>query len=142
ENSAHDPEGLEEERRLMYVAITRARECLYLSFAQERMLHGQTRYSVRSRFLGEIPPQLLAWLTPALGTRGYAAFDARPAPARAPAAAAGGGFRIGQEVLHAKFGSGVIVAAEGSGSDARVQVNFGRNGTKWLALAIAKLDRV
>jgi len=64
ENSAIDPDGLEEERRLMYVAITRAKERLYLSFAQSRMLHGQTRYNVRSRFFDELPQATLKWLTP------------------------------------------------------------------------------
>ncbi|MEX3957854.1 UvrD-helicase domain-containing protein [Trinickia sp. EG282A] len=64
ENSAIEPEGLEEERRLMYVAITRAKERLYLSFAQSRMLHGQTRYNIRSRFFDELPQETLKWLTP------------------------------------------------------------------------------
>ncbi|MCP3719483.1 UvrD-helicase domain-containing protein [Paraburkholderia sp. CNPSo 3281] len=64
ENSAMEADGLEEERRLMYVAITRAKERLYISFAQSRLLHGQTRYNVRSRFFDELPQESLKWLTP------------------------------------------------------------------------------
>jgi len=67
ENSILEPAGLEEERRLMYVAITRARERLYMSFSQTRMLHGQTRYHMRSRFLTEVPEESLKWLTPKMG---------------------------------------------------------------------------
>ncbi len=139
--------GLEEERRLMYVAVTRARQRLYLSFAQTRMLHGQTRYNLRSRFLEEIPGHLLKWLTPPARGVAEPAFGRRyhePAAAPPPRAAqrrddGSGGLRIGQSVNHPKFGQGIIVSAEGSGADARVQVNFGREGMKWLALAYAKL---
>jgi len=154
ENSVREDKGLEEERRLMYVAVTRARKRLYLSHAQTRMLHGQTRYNLPSRFFDEIPEGLLKWLTPRMA-RGHAAVSpgltfsaprrggrAEPAPAaamRRTAAQETGGFRIGQNVQHAKFGQGVIVNAEGTGSDARVQVNFGREGVKWLALSVAKL---
>ncbi|NJD26539.1 MAG: DNA helicase II [Betaproteobacteria bacterium] len=131
-------EGLEEERRLMYVALTRARERLYLSCAQTRMLHGQTRYCLPSSFLDEIPEALLLRL------------NVKTAPALSFAGARGGyglepvtgGLRIGQNVEHAKFGLGVIVAAEGRGGDARVQVNFGAAGVKWLALEYAKLTPV
>ena len=177
ENSVREDKGLEEERRLMYVAVTRARKRLYLSHAQTRMLHGQTRYNLPSRFFDEIPEGLMKWLTPKLA-RGYGAVSAglttrlreqaaefgeagmvgrpqggtfpsprrpawaEPAPAavqRRMAEKETGGFRIGQSVSHAKFGQGVIVNAEGAGSDARVQVNFGREGVKWLALSVAKL---
>ena len=136
ENSVNQGrEGLEEERRLMYVAVTRARQRLYVSCAQTRMLHGQTRYCVPSAFLDEIPAKLLLQLNkkaapastaPAFGG-GYAA---EPAV---------GGLRMGQTVEHAKFGVGVIVSTEGRGADARVQVNFGGSGMKWLALEYAKL---
>ncbi len=174
ENSMAEPEGLEEERRLMYVAITRARQRLYLSFSQTRMLHGQTRYSVRSRFLDELPPALLKWLTPralpavsagyregwggaweGFGRQG-AAGGGRLTGARAGDADIGRlsgaeqraaqkfdrgtAFRVGQGVAHARFGEGVIVGIEGSGDDARVQVNFGREGLKWLALSVARLE--
>ena len=157
ENSVREDKGLEEERRLMYVAVTRARKRLYISHAQTRMLHGQTRYNLPSRFFDEIPAELLKWLTPKLA-RGPAAVPGRPtfaaprrpawaepAPAavvRRSAAQETGGFRIGQNVAHAKFGQGIIVNAEGAGSDARVQVNFGREGVKWLALSVAKLTAV
>ncbi|MDI3513477.1 MAG: ATP-dependent helicase UvrD/PcrA [Rhodocyclaceae bacterium] len=155
ENSILETDGLEEERRLMYVAVTRARERLYLSFAQSRMLHGQTRYNLRSRFLEEVPAELTKWLTPpnprsaaggAMGGMGGGYFKPSPATAqvqRAPRptfATLPNGLRIGQAVSHAKFGQGVIVAAEGSGSDAKVQINFGPAGVKWLLLAVAKLD--
>ncbi len=154
ENSILESEGLEEERRLMYVAVTRARERLYLSFAQSRMLHGQTRYNLRSRFLEEVPEGLIKWLTPpnprtaaggATGGMGGGYFkpSATPQVQRAPRPAFAqlpNGLRIGQSVAHAKFGQGVIVAAEGSGSDAKVQINFGAAGVKWLLLAVAKLD--
>ena len=150
ENSLLEDKGLEEERRLMYVAVTRARQRLYLCFAQTRMLHGQTRYNLASRFLEEIPDSLLKWLTPRAGHTGYTVTDAATvAYAATPAFTAaprrgesqrGGGFRIGQSVVHAKFGLGVIVNAEGGGSDARVQVNFGAAGMKWLALSVAKLE--
>jgi DNA helicase-2/ATP-dependent DNA helicase PcrA len=168
ENSANEPSGLEEERRLMYVAMTRARQRLYLSFAQTRLLHGQTRYHLRSRFIDELPEGALKWLTPRNGLRatregwggawesggnawrnkgtqqaaqqgaagvwsgGYSS-DGRTAASGAP-------FRIGQTLKHAKFGEGVVVAYEGTGSDARVQINFGAAGLKWLALAVAKLE--
>ncbi|MBS0543802.1 MAG: exodeoxyribonuclease V subunit gamma [Proteobacteria bacterium] len=154
ENSILETDGLEEERRLMYVAVTRARERLYLSFAQSRMLHGQTRYNLRSRFLEEIPSELTKWLTPpnprsaaggAMGGMGGGYFKPSTAPAvqRAPRPAFAqlpNGLRIGQSVSHAKFGQGVIVAAEGSGADAKVQINFGPAGVKWLLLAVAKLE--
>ncbi len=157
ENSILETDGLEEERRLMYVAVTRARERLYLSFAQSRMLHGQTRYNLRSRFLEEVPSGLTKWLTPpnpraaaggAMGGMGGGYFKPSPAAAqvqRAPRPAFAtlpNGLRIGQSVSHAKFGQGVIVAAEGSGADAKVQINFGPAGVKWLLLGVAKLDPV
>ena len=142
ENSMNEDKGLEEERRLMYVAVTRARQRLYLSFAQTRMLHGQTRYNLPSRFLDEVPEELVKWLTPRAGRGGFAAPSAptfNTAPRRSEASG-GSGFRIGQSVMHAKFGLGVIVNAEGGGTDARVQVNFGAAGMKWLALSVAKLE--
>ncbi len=161
EQSVAARDGLEEERRLAYVAITRARERLYLSFAQTRMLHGQTRYNLPSRFFDEIPQALQKWLTPRLAERraqqqaanafgtwsrargpGAGARDASRSKAFGgePGAGSAGGFRVGQSVQHPKFGSGVIVDAEGQGNDARVQVNFGRQGVKWLAVAVAKLQ--
>ena len=159
ENSMSDHDGLEEERRLMYVAITRARRRLYLSFSQTRMLHGQTRYHIKSRFFDELPEEHLKWLTPK--TQGFGSGYAReyqsawargsglgsivgagrvePAPALVPKAAPSHGLRSGQGVFHNKFGEGVVITLEGSGDDARAQVNFGRHGMKWLQLSIAKL---
>ncbi|MDN7867410.1 3'-5' exonuclease [Burkholderia multivorans] len=169
ENSVLESDGLEEERRLMYVAITRAKERLYLSFAQSRMLHGQTRYNVRSRFFDELPQHVLKWLTPKVeaGARWGGRSDnpgwgrdwfARPGAGReqyvdaavsAPLPAfadqqraADVGFRVGQQVFHTKFGEGTVTALEGSGADAKAQVKFKRHGEKWLALAVAKLQAV
>jgi DNA helicase-2/ATP-dependent DNA helicase PcrA len=142
EQSVTERDGLEEERRLAYVAITRARNRLYLSHAQTRMLHGQTRYNIPSRFLEEIPQQLMKWLTPRFSKQKAFAPDfsrqTRTTISREPRTA--GGFRIGQNVTHPKFGNGVIIDAEGQGTDARVQVNFGATGVKWLAVAVAKLQ--
>ncbi len=125
----------------MYVAITRARTRLYLSFAQTRLLHGQTRYNVASRFIDEIPSGVIRWLTPRPGAgRGPEPDAAAQAPVAAAASkSTASGFRIGQSVTHPKFGQGVVVSAEGSGTDARLQINFGRQGMKWLALEYAKL---
>jgi len=141
ENARKEDKGLEEERRLMYVAVTRARQRLYLCHAQTRMLHGQVRYNPPSRFIEEIPAGLLKFLTARAGKSGFAVpsaptFDSAPRPQK------DGGLRIGQNVMHAKFGLGVIVNAEGGGNDARVQINFGNAGMKWLALSVAKLEPV
>jgi DNA helicase-2/ATP-dependent DNA helicase PcrA len=159
ENSLSEFDGVEEERRLMYVAMTRAKRRLYLTHAQSRMLHGQVRYHVASRFLDELPRDLVQWLSPRR-QRAYAgAVDVDvaewggravpappwtetspvPVPERAQVAA-GPGWRIGQSVRHAKFGLGIIIDAEGRGGDARVQVNFREAGVKWLALEYAKLE--
>ncbi|KAF4516634.1 hypothetical protein B566_EDAN003382 [Ephemera danica] len=131
-------DGLEEERRLMYVAVTRARQRLYLSCAQTRMLHGQSRYCLPSSFLDEIPEGLLLKLNK----------KAAPAPAYTGhgggyAAESASGLRIGQTVESPRFGIGVIVSTDGRGKDVRVQVNFGGDtGMKWLALEYAKLTPV
>jgi DNA helicase II / ATP-dependent DNA helicase PcrA len=148
ENSLVERDGLEEERRLMYVAVTRARRRLYLSFAQTRMLHGQTRYNLPSRFIEEIPAALIKWLTPRIGRHAAGGVSPRltfveePRAAYAQRASGGSGWRIGQSVRHAKFGEGIIVNLEGGGQDARAQINFGTAGMKWLALSIAKLEAV
>ncbi len=167
ENSLSDVDGVEEERRLMYVAITRARKRLYLSFSQTRMLHGQTRYNVKSRFFDELPEGSLKWITPrnqgfgsgfsreyqnawtrgsGLGSIvGAGRVEARPvapAPAMRVAKADTHGLHSGQSVFHNKFGEGVVITLEGRGDDARAQVNFGRHGMKWLALSVAKLTPI
>ena len=165
EQSLSDADGVEEERRLMYVAITRARQRLYLSFSQTRMLHGQTRYNVKSRFIDELPEASLKWITPR--NQGFGSGYAReyqqawqrgsglsgivgagrvesPPPMRlsAKSTEATHGLRVGQAVFHTKFGEGIVSTLEGMGADARAQVQFGRHGSKWLALAIAKLTPV
>jgi DNA helicase II / ATP-dependent DNA helicase PcrA len=166
EQSLSDADGVEEERRLMYVAITRARKRLYLSFSQTRLLHGQTRYNVKSRFIDELPEEALKWITPK--QQGFGSGFAREyqqawqrgsglggivgagrvEPAQRPAAPSlspresPGGLRVGQSVFHGKFGEGVVLTLEGKGADARAQVNFGRHGMKWLALSIAKLTPI
>ena len=141
ENSLTEADGIEEERRLMYVALTRARRRLYLSLAQSRMLHGQTRYHIASRFFTEIPETLLKrvnarprYQEPSY-VRGGGTGVALPASGPVPDTP----WRIGQSVVHAKFGAGVIVSAEGRGAEARVQVNFRDAGLKWLMLEYAKL---
>ena len=165
ENSMSDHDGLEEERRLMYVAITRARQRLYLSHSQTRMLHGQTRYNLKSRFYDELPEGALKWLTPK--NQGFApsafGYGGGYATSRGAVGSGGGGFsketfaspptppqkaapshglRSGMQVFHTKFGEGTVTALEGSGDDARAQVNFPRHGVKWLALSVAKLTPV
>ena len=137
ENAMQDHGGLEEERRLMYVAITRARRRLYFSFAQSRMLHGQMRYGMASRFLREIPAGLVKAVNAAFDY-GASTWDEGAAEA-SPTYGGAGAYTVGQNVLHPKFGLGVIVNCEGRGSDARVQVNFRDIGVKWLALEYAKL---
>jgi len=147
ENSLNEADGVEEERRLMYVAITRARRRLYLTQAQSRMLHGQTRFNIPSRFMAEIPGELVEWLSQPrrrgieidraeLGSSA-ALPNSHVPPSQATSKLA---WRIGQSVRHSKFGVGVIIDAEGRGDDARVQVNFRDAGVKWLALEYAKLE--
>ncbi|NVE00994.1 UvrD-helicase domain-containing protein [Massilia sp. BJB1822] len=154
ESSAKEDGGVEEERRLMYVAITRARKRLYMCFSQTRMLHGQTRYNMKSRFFDELPEESLKWLSPKVQSHWFAnkksAWDEAPlggsdnAIARqiAQKSSGGSGWRIGESVAHAKFGEGVIVNLEGSGSNCRAQINFGNVGMKVLDLSVAKLDRL
>ncbi len=173
ENAMNDHEGLEEERRLMYVAITRARKRLYLSHSQTRMLHGQTRYNLKSRFFDELPEHCLKWVTPkqagfasgmgapwtpaqarqgqgvrpswgnsGLGTPSVSTDTWTSPPVPAQKIAPAHGLQAGITVFHTKFGEGKVLAVEGSGTDARAQVNFPRHGVKWLALSVAKLTVV
>jgi DNA helicase-2/ATP-dependent DNA helicase PcrA len=156
ENSLSSQDGLEEERRLMYVAITRARRRLYLSHSQTRLLHGQTRYNVQSRFFEELPAHALKWISTRsvrhayTGARsGWGASAPLIPMAESDAvtrrvhevmtAASGSGWRSGDRVFHNKFGEGRVLQVEGSGTDARAQIEFPRHGVKWLALSIAKL---
>ncbi len=135
--SIEEPGRLEEERRLCYVGITRAERELYLTHAESRRLHGSETFPRPSRFLSEIPVELIrevrshARITPPGGLANYAA----AVPENVP-----GGLRLGQRVAHATFGEGVVTNYEGQGSSARVQVNFAAAGSKWLVLAYAKLQ--
>ena len=152
ENSLTEADGIEEERRLMYVALTRARRRLYLSFAQSRLLHGQTRYGIASRFFREIPDALMKRVGAGFKVQGSRfKVSGSESRARGPRistlnfergtlnAQHATQWRVGQSVIHPSFGTGVIVSAEGRGADARVQVNFRESGLKWLMLEYAKL---
>lgn len=165
ENSLNEDKGLEEERRLMYVAITRARDRLYISHTQSRMLHGQVRYNLPSRFLQELPEHSIRLLkpkpkdglwsaqsrqaNPSWGQGGLVNDARTVAPEQSSAilvshtrAEDAHGFHIGQQVFHSKFGEGRITQFEGNGADKKAQVNFLRHGTKWLQLSIAKLTAI
>ena len=132
--SSEDPQRLEEERRLCYVGMTRAMQRLSLSYAESRRLHGSDNYPLPSRFLREIPSELIQEVR------------AGPQVMRPVYAATGGAdeqdaaYRLGQRVLHPKFGEGVVLNAEGQGGSARVQVNFEAAGAKWLVVAYANLQ--
>ena len=138
--SIADPSGLEEERRLCYVGITRAKQTLYVTYAEQRRLHGMDSFSQPSRFIAEIPADLVEEVRPRVRI-------SRPMPS-APRRNRGGnispasemGVRLGQRVRHGKFGDGVILNCEGQGAHARVEVNFETSGTKWLVLGYANLD--
>jgi DNA helicase-2/ATP-dependent DNA helicase PcrA len=137
QRSLNDAKGLEEERRLCYVGLTRAREQIYLTYAEQRRLHGSDSYSISSRFLREIPAELIEEVRPRLKV-------ARPLPRPSrlsrPERETSGGIPLGQRVRHRKFGEGIILNTEGSGAHARVQVNFEHAGTKWLVMAYANLE--
>jgi DNA helicase-2/ATP-dependent DNA helicase PcrA len=152
----------------MYVAITRAKERLFLSHTQSRLLHGQVRYNLPSRFLDELPTESLKHLTPKNKDARWGGVTSRmpswsegsdwggraaTIPRSSPSAIAapvssmprkdnGHGFRVGQSVFHTKFGEGRILAIEGQAAEAKAQVNFNRHGPKWLQLAIAKLTAI
>jgi DNA helicase-2/ATP-dependent DNA helicase PcrA len=138
QRSIADPQGLEEERRLCYVGITRAKQSLYVSYAEQRRLHGMDNFSQSSRFIAEIPDEYLEEIRP----RVQVSRPMRPQRGRSTPIAAGAelGIHLGQRVRHSKFGDGVILNCEGRGAHARVEVNFETAGTKWLVLSYANLD--
>ena len=137
--STEESGRLEEERRLAYVGITRARQKLVLSYAETRRIHGMDMFGVPSRFLREIPPSLLHEVRPKVQVSrpvfgnqprrdyGHAAIEAPPV-------------KLGAQVRHASFGVGTVTDYEGSGAHARVQINFDEAGSKWLVLAYANLQ--
>jgi DNA helicase-2/ATP-dependent DNA helicase PcrA len=153
-HSLGDPAQLEEERRLCYVGLTRARHRLYLTHAWRRFLFGATQYNPPSRFLSEIPPELVRSLEAPAGEPAYgqtwspgglaAALAPGPGPARRPVRGRGAerlGLQVGDDVVHSKWGEGVVVALRGEGEDAEATVRFAGVGDKQLALAWAPLKR-
>jgi len=137
QKSLDEPGRLEEERRLAYVGVTRARDTLILSYAESRRLHGVETYNRPSRFLHELPRDLLNEVRPRVQVSrpmyaGRSAADLYEAPA----------IKLGQRVRHSSFGEGVVVDAEGAGAHARVQVNFESAGAKWLVVAYANLTPI
>jgi DNA helicase-2/ATP-dependent DNA helicase PcrA len=138
QRSIADPSGLEEERRLCYVGITRTKQVLYITYAEQRRLHGMDNFSPPSRFISEIPDEYIEEIRPRVQvSRPVRAQSKRRTPIRAGSEI---GVRLGQRVRHKKFGDGVILNCEGQGAHARVEVNFETAGTKWLVLSYANLD--
>jgi DNA helicase-2/ATP-dependent DNA helicase PcrA len=134
--SIEEPGRLEEERRLCYVGMTRAMQKLVLTYAEVRRLYGREEYHQPSRFLRELPEELVDEI------RVKARFQApamQKSLSSSASAAKEAGLRLGQTVSHAKFGQGVVLAVEGSGAHTRVQVKFANEGSKWLVLAYANL---
>jgi DNA helicase II / ATP-dependent DNA helicase PcrA len=138
QRSIADLASLEEERRLCYVGATRAMRQLYITYAEQRRLYGVDQYGQPSRFISELPADLVEEIRPRLQVsrpvfvRRSSSLEETPAHA----------MRMGSRVRHAKFGDGVVLNFEGNGPQARVQVNFEAQGTKWLMLSYANLEVV
>ena len=131
---------LEEERRLCYVGITRAMQKLYISYAESRRLHGSDTFNPPSRFIREIPKELINEIRPrAQTTIPYNKKSFKETKLEFEEEI---GIALGQKVLHKTFGEGIVLNYEGSGDSARVQINFDRAGTKWLVMAYAKLEKI
>lgn len=126
---------LEEERRLCYVGMTRAQHKLYLSYADIRYLHGMEKFNLPSRFIKEIPEELIDRVRPSVKITPARSFKFAEVETTSVA-----GFQLGQRVKHPHFGLGIIVGAEGSGEHTRIQVKFDQNGAKWLIASFAKLE--
>ncbi|WP_027874813.1 DNA helicase II [Spongiibacter marinus] len=135
--SMDDPARLEEERRLAYVGITRAEQQLFLSYAESRRLHGQENFNSLSRFIREIPNDLINEVRINNSVTRPSSFASGNIAAQA---AADCGIALGQRVLHSIFGAGTVLSFEGQGASARVQVNFEDEGSKWLVLQYANLE--
>ena len=146
EYSMAERDGLEEERRLMYVAITRARKRLYLTMAEQRLLHGQTHFALPSRFVDEIPEEVLQYLSAhrnSLIARQQSMQRTNPFHSRSKLAETQestdfDGFQLGQNVHHERFGTGVIIDATRKAEGARLTINFGKQGIKELDTVFAK----
>jgi len=137
ERSLLEQKGIEEERRLMYVAVTRARNKLYLSLAQSRMTYGQPRYNLPSRFLDEIPEELIKRLNSSIDKD-----ILYKAPRIAAYSESKHLWKVGTMVSHQKFGQGIVTGYEGNENDLRIQIKFSDHGIKWLAMEYAKLSEV
>jgi DNA helicase-2/ATP-dependent DNA helicase PcrA len=129
--------GIEEERRLCYVGITRAQQKLCLSMAEHRRLYGRDHFNTTSKFISEIPSELMMEIRPRLNVT-----RPMPSPVKSKTIREDNttGLSVGQRVMHAKFGEGVVTDYEGQGAHARVYVNFEDVGPKWLVMAYAKLE--
>jgi DNA helicase-2/ATP-dependent DNA helicase PcrA len=140
QRSIEEPGQLEEERRLCYVGMTRAMEQLFLTWAEVRRLHGRENYTRPSRFIREIPAELVDEVRSSSVHHGGAASIAKTPDRSTTPEPATGGVTLGGRVRHAKFGQGTVVTVEGQGEHARVQVHFETAGSKWLVLAYASLE--
>jgi DNA helicase-2/ATP-dependent DNA helicase PcrA len=138
QRSVADLAGLEEERRLAYVGMTRAMRQLYLTYAEQRRLYGVDAYGQPSRFISELPADLVEEIRPRLQVSRPVFVKRSASLEESPSA----GMRMGSRVRHSKFGDGVVLNFEGNGPHARIQVNFEGQGTKWLMLSYANLVRV
>jgi DNA helicase-2/ATP-dependent DNA helicase PcrA len=132
--SLEEPGRLEEERRLCYVGVTRAMKLLYLTYAESRRINGSETFNRPSRFIGEMPEEVIKEVRPQ-----KVVVYPRSAPSQIANEVVGTGLKIGQRVSHQKFGEGIILNYEGEGSSARVQVNFSE-GSKWLVMGYANLE--
>ena len=140
--SKDEPHLLDEERRLCYVGMTRAMKSLTLSYASRRFLHGQSFYSLSSRFLDEIPKSFLNYIKNESTENSYQGYEKNTNVSNKMIATSDSIYSIGQVVKHAKFGLGTILNYEGSGDSMRLQINFQRAGTKWLISSYANLEIV
>jgi DNA helicase-2/ATP-dependent DNA helicase PcrA len=141
QRSINELHSLEEERRLCYVGMTRAMRQLYLTYAEQRRLHGVDGYNPPSRFIQELPPALLEEVRPRIRlAHASPGGSTRPLGGGGLIETIGNGMRLGTRVRHGKFGEGVVLTVEGQGPHARVQVNFEHQGSKWLMLQYANLE--
>jgi DNA helicase-2/ATP-dependent DNA helicase PcrA len=141
QRSQDDPLGLEEERRLAYVGVTRAEKQLMITFANRRRLHGTEIYPTPSRFIKELPQDCIDFVRLSGSVQPTMSGLSESSVKTALADDNQTGFEIGERVFHQKFGDGMVMGVEGSGEHARVQINFTHAGSKWLVMAYANLEK-